>query len=76
MPISPTAPDPSRCPICGQENRCAMEIERETGAKQPPCWCTQVDFNHAVLERIPPQARRMACVCQACATSLQTQPIH
>jgi hypothetical protein len=48
-----------------------MEIKRETGVAQPPCWCTQVDFNRAVLDRIPARARRMACVCQACATSVQ-----
>ncbi|WP_332777026.1 cysteine-rich CWC family protein [Polaromonas sp.] len=61
-------PAPSRCPLCGEANRCAMEVERSTGVKQPPCWCTQVKFEHAVLERIPPQARRLACVCRACAT--------
>jgi hypothetical protein len=44
-----------------------MEIERATGIRQPPCWCTQVEFSPALLERIPPQARRMACICQACA---------
>ena len=25
--------DPSRCPLCGEANRCAMEIERETGQR-------------------------------------------
>jgi hypothetical protein len=53
-----------------------MEIERETGAQQPPCWCTQVDFNQAVLERIPSNARRLACVCQACATSVSVEPTN
>ena len=31
--------DPNHCPLCGQPNECAMEIERATGVKQPPCWC-------------------------------------
>ncbi|WP_309682531.1 cysteine-rich CWC family protein [Polaromonas sp.] len=62
-----TAADPVRCPLCGQPNRCAMEIERGTGVKQPPCWCTQVTFGPATLDRIPPPARRQACVCRACA---------
>jgi hypothetical protein len=36
--------DPNHCPLCGQPNECAMEIERATGVKQPPCWCSQVKF--------------------------------
>ena len=49
--------DAARCPLCGQANQCALEVERATGLKQPPCWCTQVDFNREVLERLPPEAR-------------------
>mgnify|MGYP003379739277 CR=1 FL=1 len=25
--------DPNHCPLCGQPNECAMEIERATGVK-------------------------------------------
>lgn len=59
--------DPSLCPLCGRANRCAMEVERETGLKQPPCWCTRVDFSEDLLSRVPAQARRQACICAACA---------
>jgi len=45
-----------------------MELERDTGLKQPPCWCMQVDFNRAALERLPLAARGLACICSACAT--------
>jgi hypothetical protein len=45
-----------------------MEIQNATGVKQPPCWCTQVDFSREMLERIPARARRLACICEACAT--------
>ncbi|MET0312181.1 MAG: cysteine-rich CWC family protein [Burkholderiaceae bacterium] len=61
-------PDPSRCPLCGGGNGCAMEAERATGTKQPPCWCTRVEFNREVLLAIPPAARRRSCICEACAT--------
>ena len=64
----PAAPDPTHCPLCGRANLCAMQAERLTGVKQGPCWCTQVDFNRAVLARIPEAARDKACICQACAT--------
>ena len=59
--------DAARCPLCGLANQCALEVERATGLKQPPCWCTQVDFNREVLECLPPGNRGLACICQACA---------
>lgn len=61
--------DPSRCPLCGEANRCAMEVERETGLKQPPCWCmaTNVDFSRELLARVPTDKRRLACICARCA---------
>ncbi|GAB3669847.1 cysteine-rich CWC family protein [Ramlibacter alkalitolerans] len=57
------------CPLCGQPNRCAMELERETGVKQPACWCTQLHFSAELLARVPAQAQRRACLCPACARS-------
>lgn len=59
--------DASRCPLCGQANHCAMEVERATGQPQPPCWCTQADFPPELLDRLPPAARRQACICPTCA---------
>jgi len=64
------APDvivPTLCPLCGQPNRCAMEVQRETGVAQGPCWCTQVDFGAELLARVPPGARDQACICPNCA---------
>nr|WP_315466390.1 cysteine-rich CWC family protein [uncultured Rhodoferax sp.] len=69
MPQTPAANvNPEVCPVCGQGNRCAMEIEKLTGQPQGPCWCTQVDFSAELLSRIPAQARGKACLCEACAT--------
>lgn len=67
MPERAFSPDPTRCPLCGQPNRCANEVERETGEPQPPCWCTQADFGADLLARVPVEARRKACICSACA---------
>ncbi len=66
------APDPTRCPLCGQPNRCAMEIERETGVKQGPCWCVSVDFTPALLAQVPAEAKDQACICAACAARSST----
>jgi hypothetical protein len=59
--------DATRCPLCGQPNRCAMEVQRETGQAQPPCWCTQADFSRELLARVPEPLRGQACICATCA---------
>jgi hypothetical protein len=66
---SPTI-DPTRCPLCGRPNACANEVARETGVAQPPCWCTQVDFSADLLARVPKDAERKACICNACASKI------
>ncbi len=66
--------DPTRCPICGQPNRCAMEVERETAVAQGACWCTQVDFSPDLLARVPAAARRQACICAECAAKQLSPP--
>lgn len=60
-------PNPEHCPLCGKANHCAMALERSSGQKQPPCWCTQATFNADLLAQIPAQAKGRACVCAACA---------
>ena len=63
----PATVAPTLCPLCGGPNRCAMEVERETGVQQGPCWCTRVDFSAGLLARVPPQTQRKACICAVCA---------
>lgn len=66
--------DTRLCPICGQPNQCANEIERATGVAQGSCWCTGVDFSSELLARVPAQAQRLACICAACAAKAVTRP--
>jgi hypothetical protein len=68
MTSSHSAPEPTRCPLCGQVNQCAMEVERVTGIAQPPCWCTQATFSQDLLEQLPAEALGQACICPACAS--------
>jgi hypothetical protein len=44
-----------------------MELERDTGVRQGPCWCTRVDFSADLLARVPAPAQGQACICAACA---------
>ena len=66
-----TSPPPiaDACPLCGQPNQCAMEVERATGVKQGPCWCTQTQFSAELLNKVPEAARGIACLCQACVNA-------
>ncbi|MEO7106895.1 MAG: cysteine-rich CWC family protein [Rhodoferax sp.] len=59
--------DTGICPLCGQSNQCANEVERVTGVPQGPCWCTTATFDATLLARVPAQARRLACICARCA---------
>ena len=53
--------------MCGKPNQCAMELERLTGLKQPPCWCTSVDFGAELLTSVPQEAKGRACICAECS---------
>jgi hypothetical protein len=62
----PTPADATRCPLCGGDNRCAMEQRKATGEPQPPCWCLSETFTPELLARIPQAARGTACICPGC----------
>ncbi len=66
-PVPPI--DPTRCPLCGQSNRCAMEIERATGQKQGPCWCVGATFSTELLQKVPAESAGQACICARCAAA-------
>lgn len=61
--------DTSRCPICGEANACAMADPATAGG---PCWCTAATISGDVLDRVPEEARRKACVCPRCAQAAAT----
>jgi hypothetical protein len=67
VPTRPATVDPKLCPLCGQPNLCAMEIEQVTGVKPEACWCTHLDFNAELLAQVPAEAESVACICAACA---------
>lgn len=62
--------DPTLCPLCGLANQCAMEIEKASGVAQPPCWCSRVQFDAALLASIPAAAQNLACLCPGCAQAV------
>ena len=60
---SPSDVDPSRCPLCAGANQCAMAANPDA----THCWCFEVTVAPEALERIPAEARGVACVCLECA---------
>ncbi len=69
----PSKVNASLCPLCGQANQCAMDIEKTTGIAQGPCWCVGMDFSADLLAKVPVAAQNQACICANCAR--QTAPI-
>jgi hypothetical protein len=57
-----TVCDPTRCPLCGELNRCARAADPD--AKK--CWCVPKTFPQNLLERVPEHAVRRACICERC----------
>ncbi len=47
------------CPLCGQPNACGAHT---TGR----CWCGDTTIPPGLLELIPVESQRKACVCQRC----------
>ncbi|MBS0453367.1 MAG: cysteine-rich CWC family protein [Proteobacteria bacterium] len=67
--------DATRCPLCGADNRCAIEMERATGQVQAPCWCMDKPLldtaaAQALHDRLPASARGLACICATCMVQL------
>jgi hypothetical protein len=46
-----------------------MELERETGQKQGPCWCVGASFSAELLQSVPAEAAGQACICARCAAA-------
>jgi len=55
-------PAPGVCPLCGQPNKCA--VVADPNAKE--CWCESVVFPEELLDLVPEDAVRKACICLDC----------
>lgn len=51
------------CPICGQDNNCQHG--------QGGCWCDTVEFPEFVLDLVPEDKKRKACICRSCLEKYQ-----
>ncbi|MFK7975021.1 MAG: cysteine-rich CWC family protein [Halioglobus sp.] len=50
------------CPLCGNDNQCAMAAGREPET----CWCMEAEFSKEALAKVPEEAVNKVCICPAC----------
>lgn len=50
---------PSICPLCEQENKCAVSAEAG-------CWCMVSGIPKALIAQVPEAAKNKSCICFAC----------
>ncbi|MCW8883984.1 MAG: cysteine-rich CWC family protein [Motiliproteus sp.] len=62
---------PQRCPLCGEENSCAMASNNSNS--ETPCWCFSDKVPEALLKQLPPHQRGKVCVCRRCVDSFKSQ---
>jgi hypothetical protein len=62
--------DPSRCPLCGLPNACAMAAD----PRATHCWCFDAAIAPEALDRLPPETRGVACICARCAAAPREAP--
>ncbi len=75
MTAADAPPDPTRCPLCGAANACAMATAgRGPAPPLPPCWCRTASFPESLRQRVPAAARGRACICARCAAAAQPHP--
>ncbi|TYO94908.1 cysteine-rich CWC protein [Geothermobacter ehrlichii] len=60
--------DPTICPICKGDNNCGLH------ADPGPCWCVDVEIPAALIDLVPPELKRKACICLSCIEAFREDP--
>ncbi|AOY75618.1 cysteine-rich CWC family protein [Clostridium formicaceticum] len=47
-----------KCPLCGQDNNCQHG--------ENSCWCSDYEFPQDLLDMVPEDKKRKACICKSC----------
>jgi hypothetical protein len=63
--------DASCCPLCDGDNDCQLCT---SAAYKGPCWCMSMQVPEALLERVPQDLRRRACICRPCIEAFHNEP--
>ncbi len=60
--------DTTLCPLCKQSNGCMMH----TGEH---CWCLDVTVPQGLIDLVPQELQRRACICRTCIEKYNTDPV-
>lgn len=66
--------DPTRCPLCGGANACAMAKADGDATAGADCWCSGRTIDPAALAAIPEELRMRACLCANCSDGAMDDP--
>ncbi|MCC6353164.1 MAG: cysteine-rich CWC family protein [Verrucomicrobiae bacterium] len=55
--------DQAVCPLCGGPNEC---LHARPCEGEGPCWCIEFVFPKELLDLVPDEAKRRACICRRC----------
>ncbi len=55
------------CPLCLKGNKC-MAHSKE------PCWCKNIVIPNELLEIVPEEKKRKACICLNCINEFKKNP--
>jgi hypothetical protein len=55
-PMTTDPTDPGRCPLCGGDKRCTMEMQPAAGEPHPPCGRTTQGIDPWLLARFDEEA--------------------
>ncbi|WP_036566554.1 cysteine-rich CWC family protein [Oceanospirillum beijerinckii] len=70
--LASTPVAPLVCPICQQNNDC---LNLACGDTDKACWCNHPDitFPQDLLDQVPAELKRKACICRNCVEAYQQQ---
>ncbi|WP_159239072.1 cysteine-rich CWC family protein [Zhongshania aliphaticivorans] len=54
--------NPMRCPLCEQENQCAVAA----GSEPSRCWCMTTKIDEQAKRRAASSGTEKRCLCQQC----------
>lgn len=59
--------DTTICPLCHRDNGCMMhESDR--------CWCMDITVPQGLIDLVPPELQRQACICRSCIDRYKLDP--
>ena len=63
-----------RCPLCGDDNACAIVQAQGDPAACDRCWCVDASISESLVAKVPAEGRGRACICARCVSASTSAP--